>query len=45
METIASNCWGSWGAQVVERVTLDLGIVGSSPMLGVEITENLKRKK
>ena len=28
----------TWLAQPVEPVTLDLGIVNSSPMLGVEIT-------
>ena len=28
---------GCWLAQLVERATLDLGVVGSSPMLGVEI--------
>ena len=33
-------CWsgGAWLAQSVEHVTLDLEVVGSSPMLGVEIT-------
>lgn len=29
---------GSWRAQGVERVTLDLGVVDSSPTLGMEIT-------
>ena len=30
--------WGAWLAQLVEQVTLDLGVVGLSPILGVEIT-------
>jgi len=30
--------WGAWLAQWVEHVTLDLGVVSSSPTLGVEIT-------
>ena len=29
---------GAWVTQLVERVTLDLGVVSSSPTLGVEIT-------
>ena len=29
---------GTWLSQWVEPVTLDLGVVSSSPMLGVEIT-------
>ena len=29
---------GAWLAQLVERVTLDLGVVSVSPRLGVEIT-------
>ena len=33
---------GTWLAQSVERVTLDLEVVNSSPMLGVKIT--LKNK-
>ena len=28
----------TWKAQLVEHETLDLGLVGSSPTLGVEIT-------
>ena len=30
-------------AQSVEHVTLDLGVVGSSPTLGIEITEKKKK--
>ena len=34
--------WGTWLAQFIhmqlEHTTLDLGVVGSSPTLGVEIT-------
>ena len=30
--------WGAWLAQLEENVTLDLGIMSSSPTLGVEIT-------
>ena len=33
------NARGTWLAQLVEHVTFDLRVVGSSPMLGVEITE------
>ena len=29
---------GTWLAQLIERVTLDLRVVGLSPTLGVEIT-------
>ena len=29
---------GTWLAQLVEHVTLDLRVVSSSPMVGVEIT-------
>ena len=32
------NGWAAWLAQLVEHVTLDLGVVSSSPMLGVEVT-------
>ena len=32
------NCRGVWLAQSVERVTLGLRVVSSSPVLGVEIT-------
>ena len=31
------NC-GAWLAQSVDHVTLNLGVVSLSPMLGVEIT-------
>ena len=30
--------WGAWLAQSAEHAALDLEVVGSSPMLGVEIT-------
>ena len=30
--------WGTWLAQLVEHWSLDLEVVSSSPMLGVEIT-------
>ena len=30
--------WGTWLAQSIEHVTLDLGVVSSSPTLGIEIT-------
>ena len=30
--------WGTWLAQSEDCVTLDLGVMSSSPMLGVEIT-------
>ena len=33
---------GCWLAQSVERVTLDLGVMSSGPMLGIELT--LKKK-
>ena len=29
---------GAWQAQSVERVTVDLGVVSSSPTLGIEVT-------
>ena len=29
---------GAWLAQLVEHVTLDLGVVSSSPTMGVDIT-------
>ena len=32
------KCQGAWLAQLVEHVTLDLGVVSLSPTLGVEIT-------
>jgi len=37
--------WGAWLAQLVERKTLDLEVISSSPTLGVEITlkKELKR--
>ena len=35
---IEANSGDAWLAQLVEHTTLDLGVVGSSPTLGVEIT-------
>ena len=35
-----TNFRGSWLAQSEEHATLDLGVMGLSPTLGVEITEN-----
>ena len=32
-----NSWWGTWLAQSVEHVTLDLGVVSSNPMLGTEI--------
>ena len=29
---------GAWLVQLVEHVTLDVGVVGLSPVLGIEIT-------
>ena len=31
---------GAWSAQSEEHATLDLGVMSSSPMVGVEITKN-----
>ena len=38
---------GTWLAQLVERGTLDLGVVSSNPTLGVEpaLQKNKKNKK
>lgn len=38
MRTIKSTLKGTWLVQPVERATLDLGVLSSSPTLGVEIT-------
>lgn len=35
---IISGTWGPWLVQSVECATLDLGVVSSSPMLGVQVT-------
>lgn len=35
---IVRKIWGAWLAQSIGCATLDLGIVGSSPVLGAEIT-------
>ena len=32
------NYRGAWLAQSVEQVTLDLGVINSNTMLGIEIT-------
>ena len=34
------KCTGTWQAQSEKYVTLDLGIAGSSPTLGIEATKN-----
>ena len=34
---------GTWLARTVELVILDLGVMGSNPMLGVELTEKKER--
>ena len=34
--------WGAWLAQSVKHMTLDLGVVSSSPTLGVD---DLQKKK
>ena len=36
------NCRGTWLAQLVEHVALDLGVVSLSPVLGIA---SLKKKK
>lgn len=35
---IEASSRGAWLAQLVEQVTLDLGVMGLSPMLGAEMT-------
>ena len=35
---MARSLWGAWLAQSVESAALDLGVLSSSPMLGVAIT-------
>lgn len=37
-ETLINDFRGAWLALWVERVPLDLGVVGSSPTLGVDMT-------
>ena len=37
--------WGAWVAQSEKHVILDLGVISSSPMSGVEITKKNKLKK
>ena len=39
---IRRNTRGAWLAQSEERATLDLRVVGSSPMLGVKIIKKIK---
>ena len=34
----------AWLAQSVERVILDLGVVSSSPMLGIELTLKINQR-
>jgi len=36
---------GAWLAQSVEHVTLDLGVMGSSPALGVYLIKKKKLKR
>lgn len=35
---------GAWQAQLVQRATGDLGVVSSSPLLGVKIIKKKKKK-
>ena len=44
---ISQKCYsrGAWLAQLEEHVTLNLGVVSSSPTLGIEITKKIKLKK
>ena len=35
---------GTWLAQLVEHVTLDLRVMRSSPGMGIELTKNIKNK-
>ena len=35
------NSWARGGAQSVQHVDLDLGVVSSSPTLGAELLKNL----
>lgn len=41
MEYFIDLSGGAWLAQSEERATLDLGIVSSSPLLGVELTKKI----
>ena len=36
---------GAWLDQLEECATLDLGVVASSPTLGIEITKNINKLK
>jgi len=38
MEQIKNKYQGTWLAQSVQHVTLDLGVVNLSPTLGIEVT-------
>ena len=40
---VIRRTWGTWLAQSVECVTLDLGVMSLSPTLGVEITSKTER--
>jgi len=42
---IRGNIWGAWLAQSVEHMTLDLGVVSSSPTLGLDIIFLKKKYK
>lgn len=35
----------AWLAKSVKHVTLDFGVLGSSPMLWVEVTKKIKKKR
>lgn len=39
------NCRGAWLAQMAEHMTLDAGVVSSSPMLWVGFIYQKKKKK
>lgn len=41
----ALTVWGTWLVQSMERVTPDLGVVSSSPMLGVKFTKTKQKAK
>ena len=40
-----NDSWGTWLAQLVEHMTFDLGVVSSSPVLGIEITLKNEKKE
>ena len=39
------QCWDTWLALSIEHVTLDLGVVSSSPTLGIEKKMPVSKKK